>query len=279
MASPAPRGGRTFHELPLVFFSALGVAGGGIGTANLLGVLLVGGDLALARAEAILLSALLVLGALLSAGHLGQPMRGPLALRGVIRSALSNEILALGVALAGGLVAALLPADHTLQSAAGLLASFGSLAFLLTLGAVYNLPGQLAWRGPVAIYPLVLGTAWGLLLSAGLEGGPAREATIRLLWAALLVDGALVLIRNSGMERVRRVGAPSHPRIFRVRGLLMGARLALSTIATPLSFLSGHWGLAVFALFAALILDRYGFYGLAVRKTSESEVARVEGLL
>jgi DMSO reductase anchor subunit len=279
MASPASREGRRFHELPLVLFSALGIAGGGIGAANLLGVLLAGGDLALARLEAILLSALLVLGVLVSAGHLGQPRRGPLALKGVARSALSNEILALGIALAGGLVAAFLPRGHSLLGAAGLLASLGSVAFLLALGAVYNLPGQLAWRGPVVIYPLVLGTAWGLLLGAGTDGGPAAAATARLLWTALLMDGALVLIRNSGMERVRRVGAPSYSRIFRVRGLLMGARLALSTIATPLSFLSSYWGLAVFALSAALLLDRFGFYGLAVRKTAESEVARVEALL
>jgi hypothetical protein len=59
----------------------------------------------------------------------------------------------------------------------------------------------------------------------------------------------------------------------------MGARLALSALAAPLALLGGWWSLALCALSLALILDRFGFYALAVRQTSESEVARVEGLL
>jgi hypothetical protein len=38
-----------------------------------------------------------------------------------------------------------------------------------------------------------------------------------------------------------------------------------------------QWALLLFGL--ALLLDRFGFYALALRQTAESEVARVEALL
>ena len=164
-----------FHEMPLVWFTALGIAGGGIGVANLLEALLGSGSPTLTRPEALVLCALLAGGALLSAGHLGKPLRGPLALRGVLRSALSNEVGVLGLTLGAGAVGAAFPYAPLVSEVSGALAGFGSVGFLLAVGAVYALPNQLAWRGLVAFHPLVLDVTWGLLFLLGSPG--TRPAT------------------------------------------------------------------------------------------------------
>ena len=268
-----------FHEMPLVLFTALGVAGGGVGAAGLLRAALSWRPLHLTQFEAVVLSGLLGIGFLISAGHLGKPLRGPLAVRGIGRSALSHEVLALGVALAGGLSGVVLPSTHPLQGTSDLVAGVGSVAFLLTVGAVYHLPGQRTWRGPVVLQPLVLGIAWGLLLGGGSPEGSLTGSWVRALWVTLLLDGVIVLLRNAAMERAGRAGAASYPGVFRLRGLVMGARLALSALLTPLALLGSWWGVALSALSLACLLDRFGFYALAVRETTESEVARVEGLL
>jgi DMSO reductase anchor subunit len=272
-----PGGG--FHEWPLVLFTAMGMAGGGIGASRVVQGVLSGSLPSLTRADSILLSVLLGTGFLVSAWHLGRPLRGHLALRGMGRSALSNEVVALGATLTGALLGAALPSGHPLQAVSDLAAGLGSIAFLLAVGAVYRLPGQLAWRGVAVLHPLVLGTAWGLLMTAAGLGSPAAEATLRTVLVALLVDGVLVLVRNAAMERAGREGAASHPGVFRFRGLVMGARLASSALLTPLALLEGQRWIAVGALSLACLLDRFGFYALSVRQTTESEVARVEALL
>ncbi len=145
-----------FHELPLVFFSALGIAGGGVGLANLLRVVFSGGGLALSRTEALVLVGLLLGGAILSTGHLGQPQRSPLVLRRLFRSPLSDEILALGVVLGGGSVALFLPPGHPFQPAVGLIVSLGSIAFLVALGKG---PGGGLWPS-IPLSSARLGACW-----------------------------------------------------------------------------------------------------------------------
>ena len=280
--------GPHFHEFPLVLFTTLGIAGAGVGSAHLLQVAVGGSALALSLQEGILLSVSLLVGVILSAGHLGKPLRGHLALKGLGRSPLSNELLALGIALGAGVLGLLLregifpwtlPGAGYLLGPVGLLASLGSVAFLLSLGILYNLPGQLSWRGPAVGHPLVLGTAWGLLLGLG-GSQPLGDATFPpLLGVVLAVDGALVILRFRSLWRNQGVGEASYPQLeaWGVWGL--GVRLFLSTVVAPLSLLGGGWGGAVLALSLALFLDRMAFYALAVVKTTESEVARVEALL
>ena len=285
-ASTSARAGIAgFHELPLVLFTTLGIAGAGIGAASLVQAAIAGASPVLPPPQGMMLCVLLGAGFLLSAGHLGKPLRGPLALRGVGRSALSNEILALGMALGGGLLGVTLPSAHPLQSVAGLLAGFGSLAFLLALGAVYRLPGQLTWRGPVVVHPLLLGTAWGLLMGFGGEpfsdavSAPVPGARLLVFWLALLADALLFAYRWRVVEMGRGEGEPRHPPAFRIRRGLLGVRVAFVSVLTPLAFLGRGWGAALLVLSLGLFLDRLLFYVLAVRRTTESEVARVEALL
>ena len=155
----------------------------------------------------------------------------------------------------------------------------GSVAFLLALGILYSLPGQLSWRGPAVGHPLVLGTAWGLLLGLGGSQPLGDAAFPPLLGVVLAVDGALVILRIRSLWKDQGAGEASYPQ-FNAWGVWgLGIRLFLSTVVAPLSLLSGGWGGAVLALSLAIFLDRMAFYALAVVTTTESEVARVEALL
>jgi hypothetical protein len=279
---------RHFHELPLVFFTTLGIAGAGVGSAHLLLAGFGSNSLAFSVREGSLLSVLLLLGLVLSAGHLGKPLRGPLALTGVGRSPLSNEILALGIALGSGVMGLLLSGGFSgstvlvtgsLPGFLGLLASLASVGFLLALGSLYNLPGRLSWQGSVVACPLVLGTAWGLLVGMGglpVQGDPVFPPPLAI---ALAADGVLVVFRILTLFGAQRSGEAAYPRFISSGTWLLGFRLFLSAALAPLALLGGVWWLAVLGLSLALFLDRVAFYLLALFRTTESEVARVEALL
>jgi DMSO reductase anchor subunit len=272
-----------FHETPLVLFSVLGVAGAGLGSAHLLTMAIGKGPMALSFGEGSLLSALLLLGMALSTGHLGKPLRGPLALRGVGRSPLSGEILALGLAVsmgALGVIAELFILEpSSLRPFLGLLTSLSSLAFLLALGILYNLPGQPGWQGPALVQPLLLGTAWGLLMGPWVSQDPSPGGTRILLLVILAADAVVALLRGWRSKTVLAVGFPLYPRLFsRGRGLL-ALRTVLGAVLTPLTVGLGFLWVATLLFSLTLILDRVAFYSLAVRTTTESEVARVEALL
>ena len=279
MANSAHPADHRFHETPLVLFSTLGIAGAGIGAATLVRAFLSSSLPVVSRSEALLLSLLLGVGTLISAGHLGRPLRGPLALRRLGKSPLSNEILAVGIALLGAGLCVGLPADFALRWIASVLACLGSLGFLLALGAVYDIPGQLAWRGSAVFQPLALATAWGLLLGFDRSFSPEVAGGVSVFLVVLLLDGVLVVGRNALTNRGRRLGVPVHPGVFRWRGILLATRLVSSGVAAALTILGDLDGAALLALSLALLVDRFGFYGLAIRWTSESEVARVEALL
>ena len=140
-------------------------------------------------------------------------------------------------------------------------------------------PGQVAWGGLGAASPLVLGFTWGLLMDAGLPGGIPVPTWPSVFWPALLLDGVLTGVRWLSLERAAPGADIAHPRMFSRRRMLLGIRVALTLLATPAAFLAGAWAVAVLFFAGALLLDRLGFYALALRRTTESEVRRVESLL
>ena len=91
-------------HLPLVAFTSLAIAGAGLVTASAYFELVHGGLPAAGTmaAGAVLIAA----GLLVSLGHLGRKRRAALAVRGAGRSALSNEALLAGFALAAAAAAA-----------------------------------------------------------------------------------------------------------------------------------------------------------------------------
>lgn len=283
MTSRGRRGARTFHELPLLLFSILGIAGAGVGAAHLLRIPLAGCPPSLSWLEGVLMTGLLSVGGLLSAAHLGKPLRGPLALRRIGRSALSNEVLALVLALGATVAGLLLPVLTEVWEpylgTLGIVAGVSSLGFLLALGALYNLPGQASWRGFVVAQPWVLGTTWGLLAIPAPGWNATGFVALLVLLPLLLLDGSLAILRLMRTRRAASTGTLTYPPFLLWGSRALGLRIFLGFILVPAFLLGGWvWG-ALGALTVALILDRVAFYTLAAQVTTESEVARVEGLL
>jgi len=121
---------------------------------------------------------------------------------------------------------------------------------------------------------------WGLLVSLeGWSGAPSPPALFPVFWIALVADGILAGYRYTSLVRMRRGGEASYPSLFKRWKGLWGSRILLSHLVTPLALALDTWSLAVLTLSLAVLVDRFAFYALAVRVTTESEVARVDALL
>jgi hypothetical protein len=148
-----------------------------------------------------------------------------------------------------------------------------NLLFLLSVGLVYRLKGQLTWRGFSVLTPLTGGLAFGAVVLASSTGGTGDS---RLALLLVSID-ALVFSR-----RWREVVAiPFSPAMLadpwqRSRSPLLAARLflldavpffALAVAPTPVAAVAAALGVAA---------DRIGFYALALQQTTGREVAAVE---
>jgi anaerobic dimethyl sulfoxide reductase subunit C (anchor subunit) len=270
------------HEWPLVVFTTLAIMGAGLLTAPLLawsvGQASLPADLARAAASRLLLpgTTLLAAGLLVSLAHLGQPRRAPLALAQAGRSRLSNEIVLASITLAAGAFASAFPYRSPVTA---LLPSIAAMAFLVSLGLVYALPGQLAWRGAVIASPLMLGLGFGIVAlgslsswNPALAGSPTNGlvgiATIASI--ALAADVGLLLMRS--VRVVRHTAAPSYSWLLAARFLLVDVLpLGLLLAGLPRGA-AGFLGLGI-------LVDRLAFYLFAVHQTTEAEIARVEAVI
>ena len=279
MARNEPRAEAAFHELPLVLFTALATAGAGVGAAQLLLGFMGWASFAPSEWVFAVISTLVAVGLLFSVGHLGRPFRGPFALLRLGKSSLSNEVLVVGAVLATSLLSMVLPAGHPLVVPVGFMALVSSFLLLLALGQVYHLPGQLAWAGPARIHPLVLGIAFGLsILMRSLPDGTQARGEILLL-VILSVDGLLVWDRARRIGVALSWGVPTRPWFMGRRGASFTLRIVLGILLPAGALLQGWLELAGVFLFLNLFLDRLLFYGLAVRRNTESEVMRAEAAL
>ncbi|MCJ7630316.1 MAG: hypothetical protein MUO50_18230, partial [Longimicrobiales bacterium] len=105
-------------------------------------------------------------------------------------------------------------------------------------------------------------------------GTRARAELLILLF--LLVDGILVWERSWRMTDALSRGVPTHPRFLGRRGSTVFLRVLLGILLPAGALLRGWAELAAVFLFLNLFLDRFLFYGLAVRCTTEAEVERAE---
>jgi DMSO reductase anchor subunit len=251
---------RTFHERPLVIFTALAILGAGLLTAPLAALVpaaasyVASGTFGLTT---LLGTLLLAAGLLISLSHLGRPLRSPLALARVGRSRLSSEIAAVSVTLISALVILLVPG---LPPAAALVPAVLALVFLVTLGRVYDLPGQDAWRGLVAWTPLTLGVSVGALAACA-AGGSAVFA-----WAAVVADSSVIAI-STGMQRRAGTPATTHGRIL------------LADIVPAVLLAAGLPIPALVVLALGVVADRLSFYLHASQHTTEAEIAQIEALM
>jgi hypothetical protein len=259
------------NDWPLALFTAMAIAGTG---------LLLGPFSSLAAGRALPSATPLASGGLLllaaglavSLAHLGRPLRAPRAVRNVGRSRLSAEIV---MALATLAAAAAQIARPSSPLATSVLA-VSAAGFLVSLGLVYALPGQRAWRAPAAVTPLAMALPLAVLASAALEGGSASwRPTVMVL---LCADLGLFSWRVRRLSSIPFGCRPTRPAAFRRRGLVLGLRFTLVTLAPLLLSLAGHPFPAAAALALGILVDRAGFYALAVRHTTEGEIEAVEDL-
>jgi len=278
--SLSPEVGRTrFHEIPLVLFTALVMAGAGLAGSHMVFGYLSWVPWVPSRGVLLFSAALMGAGLAVSALHLGQPLRGYRALARVGRSPLSDEIVALGTTLVLTLAAAFLPGDHPAAPVLWTGAAIFALLTLLAVGRIYKLPGQLTWSGPAVVQPLVLGLGLGLTVLLGHldEGVRGRaELIVLLVFAA---DGLLVWERTRRLSRSLARGVPVHPGLMEVRAAGLGLRVVLGVLGPAAALLGGLPALATGSLSMNLILDRVLFYGLAILSSTEAEVRTVEALL
>jgi DMSO reductase anchor subunit len=262
------------NDAPLVAFTAAATAGAGILAARLLlGVL--GAVDPMGDAGESWWAAGLVGGALVvSVFHLGRPERMSQALRGLLRSPVSNE-----VALASLYVAAVL-ARLAVGDDSGTAGIFHSLAcltgfgLLISLGLVYRLGGQRTWGGIAVLSPVTLGLGFGAVFLVGIHG--LGRASVAYCLVLLGLDAALVSARAWKTLRIQGAFAPVHPRLFGWGPSLIALRLVLVNGIPVVALVSGRPLEALAFLAAGVAVDRIGFYGLAAQQTTESELLSVE---
>lgn len=257
-------------DWPLALFTALAGTGAGLLLAPL-AALATGRPPTAAAPLAAPALVLLTAGLAVSLAHLGRPPRATWAARRLGRSRLSAEIVLAVATLAAAGAATAWPASR----ATALAASLSALLFLLSLGVVYALPGQHAWRGPAAVGPLSTALPLAVLAFAAIEGtaaGAWRAGAATLLAA----DLALFAWRARRLDSTPFGHQPAHPAAFARRRALLALRVILVNLAPALLALAGHPLAAAMTLAAGIAGDRASFYALAVRHTTEGEIDAVE---
>ncbi len=268
----------SMHEWPLVVFSSLAIASAGTLAAEPWIAVIGAGDPAVARQRAGWAAALMVVGLIASAGHLGRPARVALASRRFGVSALSTEVVLGALVAVAGSVLALSPGRAPWADGLGWTSALLSLAFLVSMGLVYKLRGQVVWRGASIVNPLLTGLTFGVVAHVAAEPGTLPRLLVPVL-VLLGVDGVALGARWRRVARVESWLAPSYPHVFRYRHLLLTGRLLLVNLAPAALLIVASAPLADLLIGIGLLADRLAFYGLAVPHTTEAEVARAESAI
>jgi hypothetical protein len=276
----------------LVFTAAITVAAGliaGCGPAALSGALNPFSSAAIAWLGFVIAA----VGLTVSFFHLGKAHRALMAVLGVAHSWLSREVM-LAAAFAGCTLAAAVAGTLGSDWTAVLLiaaAVFG-LAATMTIGMIYNLPGQYGWSG--------IGNRLGPLISTVYLAAAVALGWAGIIWAHWVFWPALVLdfllsIDRYGTFRAKKSTPMLFPRLRRITTVGHVARLIIGSIL-PAGWVlvvaiikmqagqaSATGGLALtnmvvpFFIAAAIVLDRLVFYAGTVQASPRAEVARVKG--
>jgi DMSO reductase anchor subunit len=215
--------------------------------------------------------------------HLGRRSRMLQALRRTGCSALSTEVALAGLTASAASAFCVLPITDRYVGLASLLWSVTalfSLALLFAIAWVYRLPGQLSWGVTAAPSPVVLGLAFGMLARIQPEYENVRPtAAIATIFVLLAADGFLYVLRWLSLEQRPDSGVPAHARFFKARRLVLYARLLLAPALPLFAILFDAYGAAEALLAFGIATDRFAFYALALRQTTEAEVVRIERLI
>jgi DMSO reductase anchor subunit len=247
---------------PLVVFTAPAIAGAGVIVASAAAGLMGGATSVAPRVAGVVLLATALA---VSLGHLGTRRRAPRAAARLGRSALSNEVVLAGAAIASAAAWTWWNPSargfHIVAAAAGAL----SVLFLISIGVVYRIRGQQTWRGAAVWTPLTAGCAWGGLALAA--WAPADTAT-RVVLIAVALDALVHLWRS----RKLRAALASPSWLPTARLLLLNALPALAlTLRQPV--------VALLLASVGLVVDRVAFYALAFQHTTEVDIERAEAVI
>ena len=187
---------------------------------------------------------------------------------------MSNEVLLAGVAFSAMAGTAFLPSQGPLLTGVWIVGVLASWATLIAIGRVYRLKGTVGWSGGAVFQPLLLGLAAGVMVL--LLGVSPYGELLALLILFLVLDAAAGFLRARRLTEGAEGFAPSHPALFRRVQLLLVSRFVLTNVAPAILALSGQTVAALIVLVLGIIVDRISFYGLALRHSTESEIARVQ---
>lgn len=277
MNTPAYRFVEGFHEMPLVLFSALVITGAGLTAGHFAAWAMGLSAFTPNRWPAAVATILLVAGLLLSILHLGRPARLAYALRRAGRSPLATEVILVLLTIVPAAAAQLLSFQQTVNILLWGLVAISAPVLLFALGWVYLLPGQPSWKGAIALSPLLLGLATGFLAQAA-----SAAQSARFMFAALIMlaaDAAGFAMRWKAMKYDIALGQPVHPALFSARRQILILRLVDVTLLPASLMLAQAPTVALFVLVFGIFFDRFAFYALAIRETTEAEIARVEAAI
>ena len=148
--------------------------------------------------------------------------------------------------------------------------------FLLSIGLVYRVRGQRTWQGFSAFTPLTAGCAFGAVAiqSVSVGGG-----LLNMVVLFVVLDAAVFVQRWREVAAIRIPTAAISGSRMPHRGQLLGARFVFLDVLPLFLLLAWPTPLAAAVAAAGLLVDRVGFYDLAVQHTTEHEVAAVEDLM
>jgi DMSO reductase anchor subunit len=258
---------------PLVAFTSLAIAGAGLVVAA--ACLDLGHHHAYPPAvmAGVVLQAL---GLAVSLGHLGKKQRAALAVRGAGRSALSNEVLLAPLALACGALLTGMTAWGRSSPTVTLIAGVVNAVFLVSIALVYRLRGQQTWRGASVLTPLTGGCAFGAIVIQALS---VTGGILNVVLLLVVLDAAVFVQRWREVAAIRIPAASLTGPGMSHRGQLLGARFVLLDVLPFVLLLAWPTALAAAVAAAGLVVDRTGFYALALHHTTEHELAAVEEIL
>jgi DMSO reductase anchor subunit len=277
MSTPRSQSAPIYHELSLVFFTSLVISGAGLLSAHFALWSLGFSPWIPAVLPAAIGTGLLGVGLAVAFLHLGRPGRMANALRRIGRSPLSTEVMTAVVLLASATGAQLLPGHAHLTPTLWSLVALSSPGLLILLGRVYQLPGQLSWKGPTALSPLLLGLAIGTLVQAATLADNAR--LLLAGFTLLLVDSIGFAIRWLLMRWDSSFGEAVYPSLFRMHRRIMILRLVDVNLLPAILLLAQMPGTAAGILAIGILIDRFAFYALALRLTTEAEIERIEAVV
>ncbi len=223
---------------------------------------------------------LTVLSAIIAASHLGHIERGFYALRGISHSGLSREaVLSFGFGLflfAGTLVAYKMGHGRVLILLLGTSCLFGLLT-IISIGALYNLPSQITWRGDLPSLGMVTGT---MLVSVPMiciisrTTGTGLNNHFFFLFTILSVfDIIITAMRWRVFGKIEyKQHILQYPEHEKKVGLCYGLKLVLLVIGPVLFFMENFLIITV-STGILMILDRAAFYTSEAKKTPRVNMA------